>query len=248
MRNLYDILGLSSNATVLQIEQAYLVRKNAFKGQEGLLSEGASLEMRAVEEAYALLSSPARRERYDQQLKKTASQPVRYEVVESRGFPWIGIALLALVLVGGLFIYQHQQNKARIEQLRIEESRAKAEAEQAELLALAEQQRLESEKLAQQREMEANARRDLERNRYESQQIHGQLESFEARRQREINREEREARQAREREEYAAKAAVRQQHAAMERALSRPIDGGSRRSGVTVIQNEPARPAYPSQR
>lgn len=247
MRNLYDILGLGSSATDLQVEQAYLVRKHALKNQERLLSDAESLELRAVEEAYALLSSPARRERYDQKLK-AASQPIRYEAAPPRSIPWLRIALVTLLVLGSVGIYQHQQNKLRIEQLRIEEARAKAEAEQAEQLALAEQQRLEREKLNRDRAEEERVRREFERARYEGQRIHAQVQSVEASRQREIEREERLAQQTRAREEYAAKAAVRQQQAAMERALNRPIEGSSRRSSVAVIQNDPPRPANPYQR
>ncbi|RJG02725.1 hypothetical protein [Noviherbaspirillum sedimenti] len=208
MRNLYDILGLSSSATALQIEQAYLVRTHGLKDQQRLLSEAEGLELRAVEEAYALLSSPARRERYDQKLK-AANQPIRYEVVEPRRIPWLGIALVAMLVLGAVFYYQNQQSKARIEQLRLEEARTRAEAEQAEQLAIAESKRLEREKL---------------------------------------EREERLARQAQIREEYAARASARQQTAAMERALNRPIEGSNRRPNVVVIPNEPARPAYAPQR
>jgi len=247
MRNLYDILGLSSSATALQIEQAYLVRIHGLKDQQRLLSEAEGLELRAVEEAYALLSSPARRERYDQKLK-AANQPIRYEVVEPRRIPWLGIALAAMLVLGAAFYYQHQQSKARMEQLRLEEARTRAEAEQAEQLAIAESKRLEREKLARERSAEDNSRREIERARYEGQHIHSQIQSMEANRQRELEHEERLARQAQIRDEYAAKASARQQTAAMERALNRPIEGSNRRPNVVVIQNEPSRPAYTPQR
>ncbi len=244
MRNLYDILGLSSNATDLQIEQAYRIRLHVLKDEQKLLSEPDNLELRAIEEAYSVLTSPARRERYDQKLK-ILSQPVSYQVVEARPAPWLKIMVVATVLaLGSTYLYNNQQNKARIEQLRLEEAKAKVEAEKAEKLAEAEKIHAEQVRLSQERRDEENNRQLTERARYDGQRIHSQIEQMEASRQREVEREERQEKSAQLREEQLAKSRVQQQNAAMERALNRPIEGSSYRPSVTVIQSEPPRTAY----
>lgn len=240
MRNLYEILGLSSSATSLQIEQAYRVRLHALKDSQRLLSEAENLELRAVEEAYSVLSSPSRKERYDQKLA-ALNRPVQYEVVEAHPTPWLKIILIsAALLFGGIYWYNSQQNKARIEQLKIEEAKAKAEADKAEKLAEAEKAVAESERIRAQQIAEQNSRREMEQARYLGQRAHLETQHVEASRQRAIELEERQAKLAQMREEQAARARIQQQNAAMERALNRPVGGASSpRPNVTVISNDP---------
>lgn len=240
MRNLYEILGLSSTATDLQVEQAYRVRLHELKDQQRLLSEAENMELRAVEEAYSTLSSPSRRARYDQKLK-ALNQPVQYQVVESRSGSWLKILLIAAIpILGTAYFYNAQQNKARIEQLKIEEAKARAEAEKAEQLAEAEKARAEREKLWAQRAADENSRREMEQARYIGQRAHMETQRVEASRQRAIELEERQARLAQMREEQAARARIQQQNSAMERALNRPVGGSSGtnpRPNVVVIPN-----------
>ena len=203
------------------------------------MSESENLELRAIEEAYSVLSSPARRERYDQKLK-TLNQSVQYEVVESRSTAWLKIAIIAAILIfGGTYFYNVQQNKARIELLKLEEAKAKAEAEKAEKLAEAEKAQAEQEKLRNERTAENNRMREMEHARYLGQQAHLESERVDASRQRAIEQEDRQARLAQTREEQAARYRVQQQNAAMERALNRPIAESSYRPNVAVIPNGP---------
>lgn len=237
MRNLYEILGLSSNATAIQIEQAYRVRLHALKDKQSLISETQDLELRAVEEAYSTLSSSSRRERYDQKLK-TLNQPIRYEVVESRIPAWAKIFLiLAIPILGGTYLYNDQQNKARIEQLKIEEAKAKAAAEEAERLAEAEKARVAQEKLRAQREAEENSRREMAHARYLGERAHAETERVEESHRRAIELEERQARYAQLREEQANRYRNQQQNAALERSLNRPVGGYYSRPNVVVIPN-----------
>jgi colicin import membrane protein len=223
MQTLYDILGLSSRATLEQIEQAYKLHINKLKHEEsGQVPEQDILQMRAIKDAYLTLSSPARRQRYDEKL--SAASQVRYEVVESAPFPWLKVLLLTAILFGGgVYLYKAQANKAHLEQVALEAEKVKAKAELAARIAAAEQANLEREMLLQKRAAEENLRRESEQARREGQQIHYQLEQHTARAAREKEQAERLAKQEAIQEEQAARARVQNQTNSMQRALNIPI-------------------------
>jgi len=224
-------------ATDAQIKQAYRVHLPPLSDDKKLLSEPESVKLRAVEEAYSVLSSPSRRERYDQKLK-VAREPIQYEVIEPHTTSWLKIAVVTIMIaLGGLYFYKNQQNKARAEQLRLESAKAKAEADAAliSIIGDAENERMTQERLRQQQVAEENSRRFTEQSRRESQQIHAQMQQVDANRARDIEREQQQAKADKIREEQAAKSRAYQQTVAMERALNRPIAGSSDRPSVVTI-------------
>jgi curved DNA-binding protein CbpA len=88
-RNYYIILGVDSDATQDQIKSAY--RRKA-KQSHPDRHEGSSKPFRDVQEAYEILSDPARRRTYDDELVREARpqippQAVRVETLRSRRCP-----------------------------------------------------------------------------------------------------------------------------------------------------------------
>ena len=98
MNSLYDILGLGRSATAEQVEQAYQTRINKLKNVDQS-SDQDMIQLRAIKEAYAVLSSANRRAAYDSKLN--AASRVTHEVVESAPLPWLKILLVAALFIGG---------------------------------------------------------------------------------------------------------------------------------------------------
>lgn len=242
MQTLYEILGLSRSATEIQIEQAYQVHSDRFKGEGRLLPEAENIKLRAIEEAYSVLSSPLRRQRYDRTLAtRAAPQVVLYDEVEKTP-RWFAVFALIGVIAAGGYLYKRQSDEARLAQLRIEAEKAKAQALATQQQAEAERLRAEQEKLQRQKEVEAARNREMLAARQEGQQVSAQLQQFEARQEQEKRRMETQAQwdkqrqeQASLQEQYAAKARAAQQTAAWERALSRPVGGYIERPGGAVM-------------
>ncbi len=224
MATLYEILGLGQRATLEQVEQAFILQSEKLQN-EGLSSEQDAFKLRAVKDAFAILSSPVRRKAYDDKLNK-ASQ-ITYEVVETSPLPWLKILLLSAVLLGGgIYFYKVQENKARAELLALEVAKAKAEAQAAQLKADAELAHLEKQKLLDQQRSVAAQRYETEKARRDGQQIHSNLEQQAARNSREREQAERQAKYDQDREAQMAQRNVQNQNAAMQRALNIPIPGG----------------------
>ena len=223
MNTLYDILGLSRQTTAAQIEQGYKF------SMESLISEGDNyspedilVRSRSIKEAYAVLSSPSRRQAYDDKLK--LKEQVSYEVVEKKNVPWLAIAMIAVLSVTGLGYYKVQAHKAaEAQRIAIETEKAKSEAEQAAKQAEMEQARLEQQILQDKRLADANQRREAEQARRDGQQIHYQLQAVDAQVARDKAQAERQAKSDKQREELAAQARSQSQTWAMQRALSIPI-------------------------
>ncbi|MES2071885.1 MAG: DnaJ domain-containing protein [Pseudomonadota bacterium] len=181
MATLYEILGVDKLATSAQIELGYKqsLRKLTESAEHDDSEEGL-LHVRVLKEAYTVLSSPSRRQNYDEKLGGTHS--VRAD--DRSSFPWIKMTLFAAVLIaGGLAYHRVQLNNQRIEQ---EAAQAKAAKEQAEKEALAAKQRLEEEKQL------AEARRwETEQIRRDSQLSHEKYVQFQAQAKRDKEMEER---------------------------------------------------------
>jgi curved DNA-binding protein CbpA len=223
MASLYEILGLSKNATPEQIEQGYVLQSNKVS-TDFLDPEMARLRLVAIKEAFATLSSPTRRQAYD--AKFSRPQQIAYEVVEERSYPWVPAVLIVLALAAGVIFYQNgRAEKARAEQMAKEAELARVEAEKVKMLAIAqaEEARLASEKFAQDqrdarnRQMELESlRRDSERTRYEVQQ---QMER-DARAAREKDNAADRVKMQQEREEQMARMRNEQREQALKRALA----------------------------
>lgn len=154
MKTLYEVLGVSGQAALPEIEQAYKAcLAGLTKGVTTLNPEERDIREKVVREAYAILSSPNRRSAYDEKLRNKSR--VMELVVESSPFPWMKIVAALLLVVGCLYVYQVQADKAEVELAALEAKKAEAEAERAEQLAVAEQARLEQQKLQEQRAIQA---------------------------------------------------------------------------------------------
>jgi curved DNA-binding protein CbpA len=223
MSSLYDVLGLSKNATAEQVEQAYQLHLKKIKESESSSPKDADLvRLQAIREAYAVLSSPTRRENYDEKIKR--SQQVQYQVVEPSTIPWISMLVtLALLIGGGIYLYKNHENKLRLERLEFEASKAQAAADEAKRLEEVEKIRLERQILADKRRDEQRRESEMERSRREGEQVHAQLERQAALEAREKERAQRQAANDQIREEQMARQRVQRDAAAMRRALDIPI-------------------------
>jgi len=225
MTTLYEILGLGQRATAEQVKQAYILQSEKVKNEDQT-PERHKAQLMAVKEAYSVLSSPVRRQAYDDKLNKT--NQVNYEVVDTNPLPWVQILLItAALLAGGIYFYKNQENKARVEQLALEAAKAKADAETAKLQADAEQAGLEKAKLFEQQRVVDNQRRETEQARREGQQIHSMLEQQTDRAARDRVQAERQAKYEQVRDDLVAKIRVQAQNAAMQRAINMPVPRGN---------------------
>lgn len=228
MKTLYDVLGVSAQATPAQIELAYKFCLDSLLQGGGNSPEDDLNRGKALKEAYAVLSSPIRRAEYDERLK--ARDRVVYEVVENDGFPWVKALLATLVVLTAFGIYTYQARKMEVERVALETARIKAEAELAAKRAQEMEARLEQQRLQELRLAEAQRQREIEQARREGLQVHESLRRMDEQAARERDREEKErqraeqqARYEKQREEQAAQARKRNEIAAMERALRMPL-------------------------
>jgi capsular exopolysaccharide synthesis family protein len=84
-KNHYEALGLSHDASAIEIDQAYEQSKNLLSDGSGavysLYSEDEKRErLKAIEQAYETLSKPALKEAYDKTIDEPASNDGTYEV------------------------------------------------------------------------------------------------------------------------------------------------------------------------
>lgn len=221
MTTLYEILGLSQNATVEQIDQAYILQTEKLKN-ESKSPEVEALKLKAIKEAYYVLSSPVRRQSYNDKL--FSAKQLTYETIETTSSPWLKIALLSAALLGGGIYYYKQESKARAEQIAMEAAKAKAEADKAAALAAAEQANLERTQLLERQRALTDEQRQMEQARREGQQIQYTLAQQEEQAARERAQAERQEKYEHDREEQAARIRVQNQNAAMQRALNIPIN------------------------
>lgn len=223
MNTLYDILGLSRQATVAQIEQAYKFSMESLASDDSNASPDDILaRSRGIKEAYAVLSSPSRRQAYDEKLR--LKERVSYEVVEKKSVPWLAIAAIAILSATGLGYYKIQAHKqAEAQRMAFETEKAKIEADQLAQQAAIEQARLDQQNLQQKRMAAMNQQRETEQARSEGQQIHYQMQAVDAQVAREKAQAERQVVLDKQREELASRARSQNQTWAMQRALSIPI-------------------------
>lgn len=154
MKTLYEVLGVSRQATQPEIERAYQVTLAALAIEPATLTaEERDIREKVIREAYVILSSPHRRSAYDEKLRNK-SRPTE-PAISSSPLPWQKIVATLVLVVGSLYVYQVQANKAEVELAALEAKRAEAEADRAEQLALAEQARLEQQKLQEKRAIQA---------------------------------------------------------------------------------------------
>jgi curved DNA-binding protein CbpA len=221
MNTLYDILGLGRSASAEQIERAYQERMESMKTADAMSSEESINRLRAIREAYLVLSAPQKRAVYDQKLK--SRETVSYEVVESKSTPWAWILLSCAILIGGAAYYHSEQKKQQLAELELKAAKEKAEAEKAARAAEAQQAALERELLAKRQQEEAANQRLNAIAQQEGRAIHSELERAKIQAERDRDQKERVARQDEQRSQQEAEARSRNEIARMQRALSIPI-------------------------
>lgn len=229
MNTLYDVLGLSRNTNAKQIEQAYQSIIASFTG-EGRNDEEDMIRAKAVKEAFVILSSPSRRQAYDDKLK-VKEQPLTFEVVDKPGMPWISMAVFALIMAGAFGVYKVHEKKVEVARIALEAEKARVAAEEATRLAEAEEAKLARQQIWDKNQAEQNRLREIERARSDGQRIHNELQWADAQATRAMEQAAREkeyaarnARNERLQEERAAQQRARQQVYDMQRALAIPIE------------------------
>jgi curved DNA-binding protein CbpA len=123
-KTLYDLLGVRRDASRSEIEKAYDQLRSAYGGVSGAAAaarDGCSVHL--IEEAFATLSNPAKREVYDASLRRAAQRELDARLasaMEVETGPWSGsrvkvVAALALVVLvfGGW--YWKSSHDARVE-------------------------------------------------------------------------------------------------------------------------------------
>ncbi len=154
MKTLYEVLGVSRQATQPEIERAYKVTLAALAIEPPTLTlEERTIREKVTREAYTILSSSHRRSAYDEKLRNK-SRP-NESVMSSPPFSWKKILVMLVLAVGSFYVYQVQADKAEVELAALEAQKAEAEADRAEQLALFEQARLEQQKLQEKRAVQA---------------------------------------------------------------------------------------------
>jgi len=143
-KTLYDFLGVRRDASRAEIEKAYDRLKSMYGGDGGAevaLRDGYSMPL--VEDAFATLSNPAKRESYDASLQRAAKSALeaRYastmepEATVSGRTKW-AMLVLAVLMLGGLYLkvsheaqVEKERNAAELRRIEAERLTAEAEAE-----------------------------------------------------------------------------------------------------------------------
>jgi hypothetical protein len=156
MLNYYQVLGVPHDANDRVIKIAYEGKLKALAKAELSETERRN-EERLLEQAYATLSSDAKRSWHDKQLALEDQHAVDAARARNR-MGWFAAAVMALLLVGGSSYYAVQRiddrERLRLEELRIVNAKAKEDARIA-----ADEERLAQEKSSFQYRQERDASR-----------------------------------------------------------------------------------------
>lgn len=227
MGTLYDVLGLNRLSNATQIEQGYRTALENLSGGEAQFDQDI-IRAKAIKEAYAILSSPTRRDAYDAQLR--VREQATIQVVEAPRNHWLPIGLIALALIAALAYSNHHSKKLEIERVALETAKARNAADAAALVAQAEEARLEQAKLSEKSRADAVRLREVEQARYEGQRIREQVQAaeYQADRHRQFTERQQEsatrrAKYAQAQEERTAQIRNYQREMDMRRALAIPI-------------------------
>ncbi len=120
---LYEILGIEQSATTIQVDAAYRAFQARLKANvAGLSNNEVETQLLAVKEAYATLSNPILRQRYDLKLAgaTSAAQPTItvYEPRHAQGSSLAKIALIGTLALAAIYVYSEKAKER--EKLRIE--------------------------------------------------------------------------------------------------------------------------------
>jgi curved DNA-binding protein CbpA len=116
MKTLYDLLGIERNATHVEIERGYRRSLDAYLANKGTgQPDQETRRMQAAREAYLLLSTPTRRQVYDEQLRE--SMAARHMREHVPGVRRVSVALICTLLLGpgggAYYFYKVQHDKTR---------------------------------------------------------------------------------------------------------------------------------------
>lgn len=225
MSSLYDILQVSPEASQDIIRTTYQRLAAAIRDDQ----PDADMRRKALNEAFFTLSSPERRQRYDQRLNGS-SLVVYADAPATEGRPIIKYLVLGVVLIAaivGYTRYNHTQEMARLERERIaaEQKRLELETRQA-AIALQQEREQRNAELYQanaERAAERQQQLALERTRREADNTMRANAAADERARREAERQqqaaERQQQQAQQNEVRAA-----QQRLEREKALARQME------------------------
>lgn len=218
-KSLYTLLGVRPDASSDQIERAYAELLHQLKdGIDAHPGGDDRIRLIAAKEAYAVLSDPIARQRYNQKLFAPQTVGAVPEIIVESSSSWGIVKLLVVGAIVIAAIWTYNRNTLEKEKLLIEhekqiiETQVKLEQEQRELQAanqLAQQQQREQyEAQAQERRLREQALRDsrdldyrLQRNEREqlSQQQREAREKQQAARELQYQQQQEEARQRQQR-------------------------------------------------
>lgn len=111
MKTLYELLGVRHQATLSEIERGFRESLDAHRARSGLQPERDQRHLQAIAAAYRILSSPTRRQLYDQKLQ-SAEKPARLPAAaHSRiGFIWVALVCIVLLIAAAM---TYRYNKGR---------------------------------------------------------------------------------------------------------------------------------------
>jgi len=226
MTTLYDILGLGRMATEGQVEAAYQQQLKVLAMDEGREHQDGIQRLRAVKEAYLVLSTPAKRLIYDNKLRDKA-MPVREREV-AVGLPWGWILLTVAVLGGGgAYLLISHQHQLRLANIQLQAEQAAAAAKLADDLAAQQAEDERSQKAREAREAQSQAaeadRRLSADGRAVGARVHYELQRADAQAQRDKMFQDQLAANNTLRAQREAEYRARTENARMERALQIPI-------------------------
>jgi colicin import membrane protein len=193
MTTLYGVLGVDSDATADQIEKAYGTFKSRLQtGFYGLSAEEANNQAILIRDAFATLSNPILRQRYDQRLSlanqqnSTLTSGHSHEVAHSSIFGIKSIVLIGAIVLGGIYLYNNNakerdalriahEHEVQMKAVQVLEDREKQNAKVQDVVlertaVNAEAQQLRAQQQQFERESAQQQQLDLQRQRLEMQQ------------------------------------------------------------------------------
>jgi len=159
-KNLYEILDIEEDASPSRIKSAFLRLKQQYEEDlpESEPRHISNIQYQAINEAFAVLSTPIRRQLYDQRLINDRQSSYLTDSFEHqpRTISLSHIALFLLLVAGSIvayFQYQHMQieKEQALQQIQLEQEQARAKqeaAKQAAEEAKAEQEQIKAQRQA----------------------------------------------------------------------------------------------------